>query len=48
MIDAPGHGKDIADGLNATMTMLGRPEECNADTNRMAAYSMVEGASNSS
>jgi hypothetical protein len=55
MIGAPGHGKDIVDGLNATdkrflaqkMTMIGRPEESNEDTNRMAAYSMVEGASNS-
>jgi hypothetical protein len=53
-IGAPGHGKDIVDGLNATdkrflaskMRMIGLPEGSDAE-NRMAAESMVEGTSKS-
>jgi hypothetical protein len=53
-IGAPGHGKDIVDGLNATdkrflrgrMCLIGSPE-ANDGAKRMAAHSMVEGASKS-
>jgi hypothetical protein len=53
-IGAPGHGKDIVDGLSATdkqflrkkMCMIGTPE-ANDGTSRMAAHSMVENASKS-
>jgi hypothetical protein len=48
-IGAPGHGKDVVDGLNATdkrylkqkMSMISTPEE-NDSNNRMSACSMVE------
>ena len=53
-IGAPGHGKDDVDGLNATdkrylqgkFCMIGTPE-ANDNEKRMAANSMVEGASQS-
>ena len=53
-IGAPGHGKDIFDGLNATdkrflqgkMCIIGSPE-ANDDEKRMADHSMVDGAANS-
>ncbi len=53
-IEAPGHGKDIVDGLNATdkrflkgkMCLIGSPE-ANGSAHRMVAHSMVEGASKS-
>jgi hypothetical protein len=53
-IGAPGHGKDIVDGLNATdkrflkgkMCLIGSPE-ANDSAHRMVAHSMVEGASKS-
>jgi hypothetical protein len=48
-VGAPGHGKDVVDGLNATdkrylkqkMSMVSTPEE-NDSNNRMSACSMVE------
>jgi hypothetical protein len=54
VMGAPGHGKDIVDGLNATdkrflkdkMCLTGSPE-ANGSAHRMAAHSMVEGASKS-
>jgi hypothetical protein len=50
-IGAPGHGKDIVDGLNATgklflqgkMCLIGLPE-ANDSSKQMDAHSMVEGA----
>jgi hypothetical protein len=53
-IGAPGHGKDIVDGLNATdkrflkgkMCLIGSLE-ANNSAHRMVAHSMVEGASKS-
>jgi hypothetical protein len=53
-ISAPGHGKDIVDGINAIdkeflrskMCMIGTPEASDGNK-RMAAHSMVEGASKS-
>jgi hypothetical protein len=53
-IGAPGHGKDIVDGLNATdkrflkgeICLIGSPE-ANNFAQRMVAHSMVEGASKS-
>jgi hypothetical protein len=53
-IGAPGHGKDIVDGINAIdkeflrskMCMIGTPE-ASIGNKRMAAHSMVEGASKS-
>jgi hypothetical protein len=53
-IGAPGHGKDIVDGLNATdkaylggcMCLIGTPEANNGEK-RMAAESMTETASKS-
>jgi hypothetical protein len=53
-IGAPGHGKDLVDGLNATdkmylrkmMCMVGTPE-ANDSEKRMAAHSMLEGAKKS-
>ena len=50
-IGAPGHGKDVVDGLNATdkcylrkmMCMIGTPE-ANDSQARMAAHSMIDGA----
>jgi hypothetical protein len=53
-IGAPGHGKDDVDGLNATdkrylsgkFCMIGTPEANNTEK-RMAANSMVEGATQS-
>jgi hypothetical protein len=50
-IGAPGHGKDIVDGLNATdkmylkqMRMIGTPES-NDTQKQMEAHSMTETAS---